>query len=134
MSENPWKFSHNQAAEARWMSGMRKIFDYRDLGVEAATNGDYLAHVIRANGAQEQGQINQWHIHECDFQMIYILKGWATFEYEGVGVRTLVAGDCVNQVPKIRHREIECSPDVEILEIVSPARFDTSVVDAPGNS
>ena len=132
MSENGWKFAHSQATEADWQTGMRKIFDYRDLGIAEATDGDYVAHVIRANGEQEVGQINQWHIHECNFQMIYILRGWATFEYEGVGVRTLVAGDCVNQVPGIRHREIECSPDVEIMEIVSPAKFVTRVVDAPG--
>jgi hypothetical protein len=63
--------------------------------------------------------------------MVYILKGWATFEYEGQGQRTLRAGDCINQVPLIKHREIECSEDLEILEIVSPASFETYVVDAP---
>nr|HIA88469.1 hypothetical protein [Gammaproteobacteria bacterium] len=64
-------------------------------------------------------------------QFVYVIKGWATFEYEGVGVRTLRAGDCMNQRPMIAHREIEYSDDYEVLEIVAPADFKTRIVDAP---
>ena len=39
--------------------------------------------------------------------------------------------DAVLQVPMIKHREIACSDDFEVLEIVSPASFDTNVVDPP---
>ena len=131
MASKEWHFVHNTAEQAAWTKGMRKIFEYRDLGIQSGTNEDYVAHVIRANGEEEQDQIHQWHIHECDFQMVYILKGWAKFEYEGVGVRTLHQGDCVNQVPMTKHREIECSNDLEILEIVSPANFKTTIVEAP---
>jgi hypothetical protein len=31
----------------------------------------------------------------------------------------------------IKHREIACSDDFEVLEIVSPASFETKVVDPP---
>jgi mannose-6-phosphate isomerase-like protein (cupin superfamily) len=130
-TKSQWNFVHHQAADATWSKGLRQIFEYRDLGLVSGTQGDYLAHVIRANGEQESDQIHQWHIHECEFQMVYILRGWATFEYEGVGVRTLHEGDCINQVPRIRHREIECSDDLEILEIVAPADFKTTIVDGP---
>jgi hypothetical protein len=34
-------------------------------------------------------------------------------------------------VPLLKHREVECSDDLELLEIVSPANFETRVVDAP---
>jgi len=131
MAENKWHFVHHVAAAAEWVPGLRKIFEYRDLGIEDGTNGNYVAHVIRANGEEEQDQIHDWHLHECNFQMVYILQGWVTFEYEGVGRRTLRAGDCVNQLPRLRHREVECSSDLEMLEIVSPANFETRVVDAP---
>ena len=130
-NENPWYFVHHRAAQADWTQGMRAIFEYRDLGIEAGTDGDYVAHVIRARGVEADDQIHEWHVHDCRFQMVYILKGWATFEYEGQGQRTLRAGDCVNQVPLIKHREVECSKDLEILEIVSPANFETRVVAAP---
>jgi uncharacterized protein YjlB len=45
--------------------------------------------------------------------------------------RTIRQGDCILQTPGIRHREIACSDDFEVLEIVSPASFATRVVEAP---
>ena len=59
-------------------------------------------------------------------------NGWATFEYEGEGARTIRKGDAINQRPLIVRREIQCSPDFEVLEIVAPANFTTRVVKAPG--
>lgn len=124
-----WKFTHNRAAEAEWTPGLREIFDYRDLGIKDATNGDYVAHVIRANGRKDPDEVQQWHVHHCDFQFVMVLNGWAEFEYDGEGVRRIEKGDVVNQRPGIRHREIACSDDFEVLEIVSPADFATEIVE-----
>ena len=126
-----WCFEHHQASDARWTPGMRAIFEYRDLGIEAATGGDFVAHVIRARGVEDADSIHEWHQHDCRFQMVYVLKGWAKFEYEGHGVVTVKPGDCVHQPPGIRHREIEHSDDLELLEVVLPADFKTRLVDAP---
>ena len=126
-SEN-WKFIHSQADKANWKPGLREIFDYRDLGFIEATNGDYIAHIIKANGKTQSDEVQEWHLHECSFQFVLVLNGSATFEYEGEGVRTIQKGDAINQRPWIAHREIECSPDFEILEIVSPANFKTRIV------
>ena len=98
----------------------RRIFDYRDLGTKDATNGDYIAHVIRANGRKNPDEVQQWHIHECDFQFVYVLNGWATFEYAAQGEKT-IRGDHILQIQMIPHREIACSEDFEVLEIVAPA-------------
>ena len=38
-------------------------------------------------------------------------------------------GKC--QRPGIPHREIKCSKDFEVLEVVAPADFKTRIVDAP---
>ena len=92
-----WNFVHNEADKADWTPGLREIFEYRDLGIKDGTNGDYVAHVIRANGKEQADKVQQWHIHECDFQLVYVLNGWATFEYEGQGVHTIRKGDCILQ-------------------------------------
>ena len=42
---------------------------------------------------------------------------------KGEGVRRIEKGDCINQRPGIRHREIACSKDFEVLEIVAPAEL-----------
>jgi mannose-6-phosphate isomerase-like protein (cupin superfamily) len=126
-----WSFNIDSEADAEWTEGLRRIFDYRDLGIKDATNGDYIAQIIRANGKRLEDEVQHWHLHECTFQFVYVLNGWARFEYEGEGVRTLRKGDCINQRPMVKHREIEYSDDYEVLEIVAPADFKTVIVDAP---
>ena len=37
----------------------------------------------------------------------------------------LKPGDCVYQAPRIRHREIAHSDDLELIEITAPADFET---------
>lgn len=131
LSGKQWNFVHNVASDATWTPGLREIFEYRDLGVKEGTKGDYVAHLIRHNGKQVKDQVQHWHVHDCSFQFVFVLNGWATFEYEGKGVHTIRKGDMILQVPGIAHREIECSPDFEVLEIVAPADFATRNVTAP---
>jgi len=103
--------------------GLRAYFEYRDLGIERATRGMVVAHVIRARpGKAPHGE---WHMHDCAMQFVYVLKGWVEFEYEGVGRVRMKAGSCFYQPPRIRHREIRHSKDVQMLEIVAPADFRT---------
>ena len=106
--------------------GLRAFFEYRDLGIKQATEGRVVAHVIRA--AQGTLFSSQPHRHGTSFQMVYVLKGWIEFEYEGHGVVRLEAGSCVHQPPQIRHRELGHSDDIEMLEIVMPGDFATEEV------
>jgi mannose-6-phosphate isomerase-like protein (cupin superfamily) len=109
--------------------GLRNYFEYRDLGIRRATRGKVVAHVIRARpGKAPHGQ---WHRHLCDVQFVYVLRGWAVFEYEGVGRVRMKAGTCFYQPPGIRHREIAHSRDLELIEIVAPADFRTQDASAP---
>jgi quercetin dioxygenase-like cupin family protein len=114
---------------AAFESGLRAFFSYRDLGIREASGGRIGAHVIRAVPGTESPA--QWHTHALEFQMVYVLRGWVEFEYEDIGRVRLEAGSSVYQPPGIRHREIGHSPDVEMLEITSPAAFETTLVDAP---
>lgn len=120
----PMKFSVNHLAGSEFRSdGLRSFFEYRDLGISDATGGRVMAHVIRARGGHDER--SGAHRHLLEFQMVYVLKGWVKFEYDGVGEVTLTAGSCVHQPPGIRHREIDHSDDVEMIEITMPGTFDT---------
>ena len=103
--------------------GLRSYFEYRDLGIKRATRGKVIAHVIRAR--PEKAPHGEWHAHDCNLQFVYVLKGWVEFEYEGVGRVMMKAGSCFYQPPRISHREIRHSRNLELIEIVSPARFRT---------
>lgn len=109
--------------------GLRPFFEYRDLGIRAATGGAYGAHVIRAVPGMDSPAA--WHSHDLDFQMVYVTRGWVVFEYEGQGEHVLRAGSCALQPPGIRHREVRHSDDLELIEIISPAEFDTHDEAAP---
>lgn len=121
-------FIATHAKDAIFERGLRSFFEYRDLGIKNATQGHVAAHVIRAAAGQEFS--SQPHSHDTQFQLVYILKGWIEFEYEGQGTVRLEAGSCVHQPPGIRHRELGHSADIEMLEIVMPAGFSTAEVDA----
>jgi quercetin dioxygenase-like cupin family protein len=73
-------------------------------------------------------------VHDCTFQLVFVLNGWAEFDYEGQGRHRISKGDCILQTPGIKHKEVACSEDFEVLEIVSPADFKTRVVDAPADA
>ena len=107
-------------------TGRDMASSHADLGIQAATQGRVDAHVIRA--AAGTAFSSQPHRPLTDFQLVYILKGWIEFEYEGQGVVRLEAGSCVHQPPGIRHRELGHSDDIEMLEVVLPAGFATEEV------
>lgn len=128
-----WKgqaFTISHADDGKFVGeGLRAFFEYRDLGISEVTAGRYGAHVIRAVPGMESP--GEWHAHDLDFQMVYVTRGWVVFEYEGTGEHVLRAGSCVLQPPGIRHREVRHSDDMELIEITSPAGFDTRPSDAP---
>lgn len=109
--------------------GLRAFFEYRQLGIKEATNGDFGAHVIRAVPGEESP--GAWHSHDLNFQLVYVTKGWVVFDYAGHGPVTLRAGSSVLQPPGIVHREVKHSDDMELIEITSPAEFATQEEDAP---
>lgn len=117
------KFSHVKLGDTEFKgNGLRDFFQYRDLGIADATNGQVLAQLVRAANAPEKG--TGWHYHGAQFHIVLMLKGWARFLYEGR--ETLVeAGDCVHQRPGIVHYLFDYSPDMEYLEVVAPADFTT---------
>ena len=122
--EHKFRFSvsHSDGSAFR-DDGLRPFFQYRDLGIRDATNGAVVAHVIRAKAGMHANP--ERHHHEVNFQMVYVLRGWVKFDYDGVGEVTLKAGSCVHQPPGIKHVEIDHSDDLELIEIVMPADFKT---------
>ncbi|SDC21122.1 Mannose-6-phosphate isomerase, cupin superfamily [Cupriavidus sp. YR651] len=126
-AQSPTDFSHVRPDDTGYVDqGLRDFFLYRDLGIADATHGKVLVQLVKANLPPEQG--TGWHRHVADFHIVLMLKGWARFMYEDQ--ETLVAaGDCVHQRPGITHYLFDYSPDMEYLEIVGPADFQT--IDAP---
>ncbi|HXH83679.1 MAG TPA: cupin domain-containing protein [Candidatus Tectomicrobia bacterium] len=119
-------FAVTHLRDAVWDAGLREHFAYRDLGMAQATGGALRAHVIRpTTPCRGRGDL---HYHRLDFQMVYVIAGWARMWFEGIGEVRFEEGSCMYQQPGIHHRVIEYSDDYTVIEITSPADFETVTV------
>jgi quercetin dioxygenase-like cupin family protein len=111
--------SHDTGDSGVGRAGMR----YRDL-LPDRWGGSYVASHITI---PEGGPIPDYvHFHKVRFQVIFVKSGWVRLVYEDQGEPfVMVAGDCVLQPPQIRHRVLESSPGLEVIEIGTPALHDT---------
>ncbi|MEZ5870371.1 MAG: cupin domain-containing protein [Nitratireductor sp.] len=109
---------------APWVIG-RAGMHYRDL-VPDRLGGSMIASHIRVPDA---GPVpDNVHFHVIGFQMIYCYRGWVRLVYEDQGEPfILAAGDCVLQPPQIRHRVLESSGGLEVVEIGCPAEHITQL-------
>ncbi len=125
----PMKLAISRKANPVYKEGRRVFFKYRDLGVAEATGGAMRAQVMEAlTGMTEP---TGWHVHHCQAQFVYVLKGWVDLEFED-GTRTrLEAGDSVMIPGEMRHNEFGTSDDVEILELSVPGPMGTTPCDPP---
>lgn len=109
---------------AGWHIG-RAGMQYRDL-VPSRLGGQFIAsHICIPDGGVVSDYV---HYHKVRFQLIFCKAGWVRVVYEDQGPPfVLQAGDCVLQPPEIRHRVLEASPGLEVIEVGSPAVHKTYV-------
>jgi mannose-6-phosphate isomerase-like protein (cupin superfamily) len=96
---------------------------YRDL-IPGRLGGRYIAsHIVIAEG----GPVADWvHFHRIAFQLICVRRGWVRVVYQDQGEPfVMAAGDMVLQPPGIRHRVLESSAGLEVVEITCPALHET---------
>ncbi len=110
--------------QAPWVIG-RAGMHYRDL-VPSRLGGAMIASHIRIpDGGPVPDMV---HFHKVGFQLIFCIKGWVDVLYEDQGgpIR-LTAGDCFIQPPEIRHRVLQASDGIEVIEIGVPAEHVTEI-------
>jgi quercetin dioxygenase-like cupin family protein/catechol 2,3-dioxygenase-like lactoylglutathione lyase family enzyme len=109
---------------APWVIG-RAGMAYRDL-IPGRLGGSIIASHIRIPDA---GPVpDMVHYHTVGFQLIFCYSGWVRLVYEDQGPPfVLGAGDCVIQPPRIRHRVLEASEQLQVIEIGVPAEHVTTV-------
>lgn len=109
--------------------GRRAFFQYRDLGLEAATGGRMRAY--QNNAIAGMTEPTGWHYHDCEMQFVYVLKGMLTIEFEDGTVATFKAGDAFFVPGGVRHNEIYVSEDKEALEVSVPGKIGTINCERP---
>ena len=107
-----------------WVVG-RAGMHYRNL-IPGHLGGRIIASHIRIPGG---GPVpDMVHYHAVGFQLIFCNRGWVNLVYEDQGPPFILgAGDCVIQPPEIRHRVLEASENLEVIEIGVPAEHVTTI-------
>lgn len=109
------------AADARWVEGRAGML-YRDL-LQGQRGPLIASHIRIPRGGPVPDYV---HYHRVRFQLIYCRAGQVRVVYEDQGPPfVLRAGDCVLQPPQIRHRVLDCSDGLEVIEVSSPAEHET---------
>ncbi|MEY4174756.1 MAG: hypothetical protein RI900_1921, partial [Actinomycetota bacterium] len=109
--------SDDEFGEGR--AGMR----YRDL-VPGRLGGRFIAsHILIPRGGPVADYV---HFHRIRFQMIFCHRGWVKVVYEDQGEPMVMhEGDCLLQPSTIRHRVLEASDRMQVVEIGCPAEHET---------
>ncbi len=111
--------------------GRRPFFEYRDLGLEGASNGHMRAYHSTAIAGMVEP--TGWHYHTCEMQFVYVLKGRIVLEFEDGTVGTFGPGDSFFVPGGVRHNEIYASEDKETLEVSVPGKIGTVNVERPAH-
>jgi len=112
------------ADQAPWVIG-RAGMHYRDLIPNRLGGSIIASHIRIPDGGPVPDMV---HFHKVGFQLIFCYRGWVDVVYEDQGppIR-LTAGDCFIQPPEIRHRVLEASDGIEVIEIGVPAEHITEI-------
>ena len=112
------------ADQAPWIIG-RAGMHYRDLIPDRLGGSIIASHIRIPDGGPVPDMV---HYHKVGFQLIFCISGWVDVVYEDQGPKMrLTAGDCFIQPPEIRHRVLEASDSVEVIEIGVPAEHVTEI-------
>lgn len=107
-----------------WVIGRAGML-YRDLIPDRLGGSIIASHIHVPVGGPVPDMV---HYHTIGFQLIYCYQGWVKLVYEDQGPPFILkAGDCVTQPPEIRHRVLEASDDLHVIEIGVPAEHMTTI-------
>jgi len=107
-----------------WVIGRAGMM-YRDLIPNRLGGSIIASHIKIPEGGPVPDMV---HYHTVGFQLIYCKNGWVKLVYEDQGAPFILrAGDCVTQPPEIRHRVLEASDGLEVIEIGVPAEHMTTI-------
>ncbi|MFK7867721.1 MAG: cupin domain-containing protein [Roseobacter sp.] len=112
------------ADQGPWVIG-RAGMQYRDLIPDRLGGSIIASHIRIPDGGPVPDMV---HYHDVGFQLIFCYRGWVDLVYEDQGDPfRLHAGNCVIQPPKIRHRVLYASDNIEVIEIGVPAEHITTI-------
>ena len=118
---NGQHFIRHEAAKAEWKPWRMEGFEARDIGIASATDGLVGVRVAHPVGQPQTGFVS----HDADLLFMFLLNGSAELNCDQMDSELLTAGDSFIVPSSMKHSLSKCSEDMEVLEVVLPAEFNT---------
>ena len=118
---NGQHFIRHEAAKAEWKPWRMEGFEARDIGIASATDGLAGVRVAHPVGQPQPEFVS----HDADLLFMFLLNGSAELNCDQMDSELLTAGDSFVVPSSMKHSLSKCSEDMEVLEVVLPAEFNT---------
>ena len=117
-------FCHHVSKNATWTPWQIPSFEFRETGVKKATNEMVCVHVARkVPDEKSQPTIS----HSADILFTFIMNGALELKAEGHGSSQLKPRDAFVVPPHTKYQLLNCSDDLELLQVALPGKFDTII-------
>ncbi len=110
------RFVRHDASEAAWHPWRFDGFEYRDIGIGAATDGLAGVRVARPAGVDHTKPST----HDAEFVFGFVLQGSCSLACEGHDPVALLDGDTFVIPAGMVHSLTSCSADFELLDVTLP--------------
>ena len=116
------RFVHNIGAKGAFAPFRIPGFQARDTSINAATGGTASVVVVRPTGTAP------WTRHQGDILFTFVMSGAMTLEGEAKDPYRLSPGDAFVIPPGLATRYSATTPDLELLEVSLPGKFETTLL------
>lgn len=130
------RFVRHDASTAAWYPWRVAGFEHRDIGIGAVTDGLAGVRVARTLGTGVSPDTS-FVRHRAELVFLFVLSGSVTFEHTGdhdggltAARHELVEGGTLVVPAGLAHRLIDCSADLELLDVTLPDVVELSPVGA----
>jgi quercetin dioxygenase-like cupin family protein len=118
---NRQHFIRHEVAKAEWIPWRMEGFEARDIGIASATDGLARVRVARPVGQPQLKFVS----HDADLLFMFLLNGSVELNCDQMDSELLTTGDSFIVPSSMKHSLSKCSEDMELLEVVLPAEFNT---------
>lgn len=116
------RFVRHDASEADWHPWRADGFEYRDIGIGAATDGLAGVRVARPVGVDRTARV----AHDAEFVFGFVLAGTCTLECDGREPEAMEEGDTFVVPAGLPYALTGCSADFELLDVTLPELVPTA--------
>lgn len=123
------KLMHQSASSRKPYDGERSFLTYYDIGFAEASSGKVGGMLVEA--AEEFPGPTGWHAYDCEYVLVYVVRGWVKLQYGDGRVVHLQREDTLLVPGGTPQNALDASSELKLFEVTVPAGASTYPCDPP---